>query len=72
MAVKEILIEDQHEEIIKKEVDILRQLNHPNILKYIDSYSRPRQFFIILEYIENGSLKDIVEKFGHFPESLVV
>lgn len=39
-------------------------------MQYIDYYQREQGLYIILEFIENGSLKDVLTKFGHFPEHL--
>lgn len=56
---------------IMSEIDLLKNLNHPNIVKY-KGFSRDKDsLFIILEYCENGSLQTILKKFGKFPESLV-
>ena len=56
---------------IMSEIDLLKNLNHPNIVKY-KGFSKDREnLFIILEYCENGSLQTILKKFGKFPESLV-
>lgn len=49
----------------------MKELNHENIVKYIDyKMIEERSLFIILEYIENGSLKEIINKFGNLPEKL--
>ncbi|TYG52929.1 hypothetical protein ES288_D09G068200v1 [Gossypium darwinii] len=49
-------------------------LNHKNIVKYLGSLKTTTHLHIILEYVENGSLANIIKpnKFGPFPESLVV
>ena len=49
---------------------MLRQLGHPNIVQYIDFTMMESSMYIILEFIENGSLADTIKKFGQFPESL--
>ena len=57
---------------IQLEIDILRKVDHPNIIKYLDC--SPAEYkgkpYIIFEFIENGSLKDIIKKFGLFSEDL--
>ena len=41
-------------------------------MKLIDcKVEEKKNIYIVLEYIENGSLKDTLEKFGYFPEGLV-
>ena len=55
-------------ESLKKEFDMLRQLNHDNIIKYLSLY-KPRktaysnciEFGIIMEYISGGSLEAYID-----------
>ena len=56
---------------IMSEIDLLKNLNHPNIVKYKGFEQDENSLHIILEYCENGSLQTILKKFGKFPESLV-
>ncbi|SOV01322.1 related to MAPKK kinase [Ustilago sp. UG-2017a] len=56
---------------IMSEIDLLKNLNHPNIVKYKGSEKTKDYLYIILEYCENGSLHNICKRFGKFPEGLV-
>lgn len=56
---------------IMQEISLLRNLQHPNIVKYHDSVRDTENLYIILEYCENGSLHTICKNFGKFPENLV-
>ncbi|KYQ88661.1 putative protein serine/threonine kinase [Tieghemostelium lacteum] len=56
---------------IMNEIDLLKNLNHTNIVKYIKYVKTKDNLYIVLEYVENGSLSGIIKKFGKFPESLV-
>ncbi|KAF0408258.1 map kinase kinase kinase [Gigaspora margarita] len=56
---------------IMTEIELLKNLNHPNIVKYKDYVKSKEHLNIILEFCENGSLHNICRKFGKFPESLV-
>lgn len=56
---------------IMSEIDLLKNLNHPNIVKYKGFARDKDNLWIVLEYCENGSLQTILKKFGKFPESLV-
>lgn len=53
------------------EIDLLKELRHPNIVKYRGSEKTRHHLSVILEYCENGSLQDICKRFGKFPEGLV-
>eukprot|EP00397_Hematodinium_sp_SG-2012_P003970 GEMP01003980.1.p1 GENE.GEMP01003980.1~~GEMP01003980.1.p1 ORF type:complete len:1021 (+),score=165.69 GEMP01003980.1:109-3171(+) len=55
---------------IDSEVSLLRKLNHRNIVKYLDCQRTDTDLYLILEYVEGGSLASILKKFGSFPESL--
>ncbi|KAF9221524.1 hypothetical protein BS17DRAFT_809903 [Gyrodon lividus] len=56
---------------IMSEIDLLKNLNHPNIVKYKGFVKTREYLYIILEFCENGSLHNICKRFGKFPESLV-
>ncbi|KAL1968784.1 hypothetical protein VTN77DRAFT_1145 [Rasamsonia byssochlamydoides] len=57
--------------VIMLEIDLLKNLDHPNIVKYHGFVKTPDTLNIILEYCENGSLHSIAKNFGRFPENLV-
>ncbi|PKU75336.1 MAP3K epsilon protein kinase 1-like [Dendrobium catenatum] len=76
VAIKQVSLENISQEdlnIIMQEIDLLKNLNHKNIVKYLGSLKTKTHLHIILEYVENGSLANIIKpnKFGPFPESLV-
>jgi serine/threonine protein kinase len=54
-----------------QEIDLLKNLNHTNIVKYQGFVKTADNLYIILEYCENGSLHSICKNFGKFPENLV-
>jgi serine/threonine protein kinase len=54
-----------------QEIDLLKNLNHANIVKYQGFVKTADNLYIILEYCENGSLHSICKNFGKFPENLV-
>jgi serine/threonine protein kinase len=63
-------IDDESLSKIQDEIELMRQLNHPNIVKYIDTIKTKAYLHIVLEYVENGSLQNVIKKFGSFSESL--
>ncbi|GBE85072.1 predicted protein [Sparassis crispa] len=74
VAIKEIQLSNiPRSEIgqIMSEIDLLKNLNHPNIVKYKGFEKTQQYLYIILEFCENGSLHNICKKFGKFPETLV-
>lgn len=74
VAVKQIKLADLPKSelrVIMLEIDLLKNLDHPNIVKYQGFVKTPETLNIILEYCENGSLHSISRNFGRFPENLV-
>ncbi|KAI1270675.1 hypothetical protein F5Y18DRAFT_19153 [Xylariaceae sp. FL1019] len=57
--------------MFESEVELLKNLNHENIVKYIGFVKSPDSLNILLEYCENGSLHSICKSYGKFPENLV-
>ena len=41
---------------IKNEIDILKKLDHPNVLKILEFYSTPKAYYIITGYCSKGEL----------------
>lgn len=54
-----------------QEIDLLKNLHHPNIVKYHGFVTSTENLYIILEYCEGGSLNSMIKNFGKFPETLV-
>ncbi|KAH8821133.1 cell division control protein-like protein 15 [Xylogone sp. PMI_703] len=74
VAVKQIKLGDLPKSelrMIEAEIDLLKNLNHDNIVKYLGFVKSPDCLNIILEYCENGSLHSICKSYGKFPENLV-
>ncbi|GLI76950.1 protein kinase of the mitotic exit network [Penicillium ochrochloron] len=74
VAVKQIKLTDLPKtelRVIMLEIDLLKNLDHPNIVKYHGFVKSVETLNIILEYCENGSLHSIAKNFGRFPENLV-
>ena len=47
-------------EEICKEVSILKDLNHPNIIKYYNSFADKLNVYIIMELLDGYSLGDFI------------
>ena len=58
------------------EIEILKGLNHPNIVKFYDIKKTKKHYYIVMEYCNGGELVKSLEKFQlkygrPFPEELV-
>ncbi|RSL82399.1 hypothetical protein CEP52_016980 [Fusarium oligoseptatum] len=74
VAVKQIKLADLPKSelrMIESEINLLKNLHHDNIVKYIGYVKSVDALNIILEYCENGSLHSICKAYGKFPENLV-
>ncbi|KAF2127374.1 hypothetical protein P153DRAFT_295725 [Dothidotthia symphoricarpi CBS 119687] len=74
VAIKQVRLENLGVADLKNmemEIDLLKNLNHANIVKYNGFVRSSESLYIILEYCENGSLHSICKNFGKFPENLV-
>jgi serine/threonine protein kinase len=52
------------------EADVLEKLNHSNVVKFI-GYVKTQDFLhLVLEYVEEGALSDVLKDYGRFPENI--
>ena len=49
-------------EFIRQEVQILSELDHPNIVKYYEQYEDSRYLYLVMEYCSGGELLDKITK----------
>ncbi|KAF5316572.1 hypothetical protein D9619_006466 [Psilocybe cf. subviscida] len=74
VAVKRIRLEGLKEEevaTLMREVDLVKSLSHPSIVKYEGMARDEDTLNIVLEYAENGSLGQTLKAFGKLNERLV-
>ncbi|KAJ6240256.1 map/microtubule affinity-regulating kinase [Anaeramoeba flamelloides] len=53
-----------------REMEILRQLNHPNLIEVYEIFEDAENWYIIMEYIEGGELLDFLSQKKRLKESL--
>ena len=58
--------------LIKQEIEVHRQLQHPNIVKCHDVIERGYFYYFILEYCPHGTLESFIKKHGRLAESTTV
>ena len=58
---------------IKNEIDVLKSLSHPNIMKIYEFYSNEESYFLVNEYIKYGELsKRIKQTFSELQISVII
>lgn len=74
LAVKQICLADGTQaevENLRKEIQVMEHLNHPNIVRYIGTSVTERYLQIILEYVPGGSVAGMLQQFGPCSDSLI-
>lgn len=77
---KEQLVREHMEEQLKREISIMRMLNHPHIVKLFDVLQTQNHIYLVLELVTGGELFDRIvaaqrfdeEKGRHFFQQLIV
>ena len=71
MAVKMLEAEEvssRERHALENEVRTLKNLGHPNIVRYLGVDSRSDTLAIFLEYVSGGSLRSLLDRFGRLEE----
>ncbi|EIE26178.1 Pkinase-domain-containing protein [Coccomyxa subellipsoidea C-169] len=80
MAVKQVLISKdenvagrvvEHVQSLEAEVNVLKHLDHPNIVRYLGTDRDDQHLNIFLEFVPGGSIASLLAKFGSFKESVI-
>ncbi|KAG4913928.1 hypothetical protein JHK85_055316 [Glycine max] len=78
LAVKQVLIAasnatkekaQAHIKELEEEVKLLKDLSHPNIVRYLGTVREEDTLNILLEFVPGGSISSLLGKFGAFPEA---
>ncbi|XP_076322047.1 serine/threonine-protein kinase Pak-like [Tachypleus tridentatus] len=63
VAVKKIYLSQQsYKEDVITELLVLREIKHPNVISYLDSYLIGDELWVIMEYLGIGSLDNVLTK----------
>ena len=72
-ALKEISKESmnvnpENEEEIRNEIEVLKNIDHPNIMKIFEFFEDEKNIYLINEFCGGGDIAHIHDKYGLFPE----
>jgi serine/threonine-protein kinase len=56
----------------QREIEILRQLEHPSIVRFLESGTYRGRSYYVMEYVEGPTLQDVLERDGRLPWSDVL
>jgi len=65
------LVLDRTIEKLNQEAAILRRINHPQVVSLRDSFVEDYRGYLVMEYVQGVSLKDLVDRDGPQPESFI-
>lgn len=55
---------------VKEEAEIMKQFDHPNIIKVLDTFQSPQAIYIVMELVKGGDLFDRIVVRGKYTEDL--
>ena len=75
-ALKEISKEkigssEENEEELRNEIEVLKNLDHPNIMKIFEFFEDENNIYLIAEFCGGGDIAGLMDKYGVFPEFLL-
>lgn len=65
VIIKQIPVEEMttdERQVALNEANVLRMLNHPNIIGYYDNFVEDKALMIVMEYAEGGTIYDYLDK----------
>lgn len=65
---RKALLEEGMEEQLKREIAIMRKLDHPNITRLFEVFQTSKHVYLILELVTGGELFDKIVEKKRFPE----
>lgn len=71
-AIKTMNKAEAHAKVLGTEIAIIKQVDHPNIVKTFDVFETSEQIHIVMEYMEGGMLYDSIEDGVKFEEADIV
>ena len=61
-------VKPENEEEIRNEIEVLKNIDHPNIMKIFEFFEDEKNIYLINEFCGGGDIAQIHDKYGLFPE----
>ena len=74
LAIKQFFLSDgtkKEVDDLQREINVMWELNHENIVRYRGTTKTDKYLFILLEYVTGGSIASMLTQFGSFSENLI-
>jgi len=74
LAIKQFFLADgskKEVDELQREINVMWELNHENIVRYRGTTKTDKYLYIILEYVTGGSIANMLTQFGSFSENLI-
>ena len=61
-------VNEENEEEIRNEIEVLKNIDHPNIMKIFEFFEDDKNIYLINEFCGGGDVAGMNDKYGLFPE----
>ena len=68
---KDFMGNEESAEEIRNEIEVLKNLDHPNIMKIYEFFEDDKKMYLINEFCGGGDVAGLNDKYGIFPEFLL-
>lgn len=65
VAIKKMALNAQNIKLLTAEIHIMKESQHPNIVRYYDSFRVEDKLWVAMEFMGGGCLTEILEQFEH-------
>ena len=61
-------VNEENEEEVRNEIEVLKNIDHPNIMKIFEFFENDKSIFLVNEFCGGGDVAGINDRYGIFPE----
>ena len=61
-------VNEDNEEEVRNEIDVLKNIDHPNIMKIFEFFEDDKNIYLVNEFCGGGDVAGMNDKYGIFPE----